>query len=84
MTGTTNPRLLVITKTTDEFWRVATSSPLAFVAGTSEMDVLIRCAKEGWALVSAARGTGGAATYYFSQTSSDPVADSRRPKVDLR
>jgi hypothetical protein len=60
MNSTANRQRLVITKTKDELWRVATPSLLTFGDGTSEMDVLVRCAKEGWALLSTDRGTADA------------------------
>lgn len=83
MNSTANQQCLVITKTKDELWRVATPSPLTFRDGTSEMDVVVRCAKEGWALLSTARGTAGEATFYFKQTTSDPVTARFRPRIDL-
>jgi hypothetical protein len=80
----TNQQRLVITKDASALWHVATPSSLTFGDGTSEMDVLVKCAKEGWALVSTTQGTAGAATYYFKQTPSDPVSDGLRPRIDLR
>jgi hypothetical protein len=93
MTDTANPRCLVITKTADQRWHMVSHGPQsvsgavvrppAWVSGTSELDVFVKCAQEGWALVSASRGTGGTGTYYFRQTTSDPL-DGLTTKVDLR
>jgi hypothetical protein len=83
MTDTAKPRLLVLTKRADQSWHVVSPGPQSVLSGASELDVFRQCAREGWALVSASRGTGGTGTYYFKQTTSDPL-DGLTAKVDLR